>query len=107
MSNPHCVVALQPTTQVSRMTKTQSATVNCVWNETFVFEDIFLSKEEFAAEKIGLNIYSRNFFVVNTLVGCCEFSLQNVYRQTNHEYYRKWVPIVHPDYPEVDTGLLR
>lgn len=38
--------------------------------------------------------------------GQFEFSLENIYRQKGHEYYRRWVPLTLPSEPGAERGYL-
>ncbi len=106
VSDIHCVVTIGPTSRLKRVTRTKYETQNTVFNETYVFEGVLLTDEERAREKIGLNLYDRNTFLANTRIGGIEFSLDNVYRQKNHEYFRKWVSMALPDAPGREQGYL-
>ena len=52
-SDPHCVVTVGPTSRLKEKTQSKFNTVNCQWNETFVFENVMLSDEEYGREKVG------------------------------------------------------
>lgn len=53
----------------SRQTEIQRSTVNCVWDEVFIFEDIQLTEDEFERENIFLHVYEANTFWRNELIG--------------------------------------
>ncbi len=88
------------------MTKTKYETQNTMFNETFVFENVMLSSKEWGCEKVGLILWDRNNFLTNTKIGGIEFSLDNIYRQKQHEYFRKWVPMTLPNAPGKEHGFL-
>jgi len=107
VSDVYCQIAIGPTSRLKRITRTKFETVNTTFNETFVFEEIMLTEEEFNREKIALTLYDRNDFVWNKQIGGIEFSLDNVHRRKNHEYYRKWVPMTNPTTPGKENGFMR
>eukprot|EP00466_Bigelowiella_natans_P007748 jgi/Bigna1/131767/aug1.15_g6475 len=106
-SDVHCEVAIGPTSGMKRTTFTKYETVDMVFNETYVFEGVMLTDDEWKREKVAFTLYNRNSFVPNKSIGEIEFSLSNVYRQKNHEYFRKWVPVTLPESPGKENGFLR
>mmetsp|Transcript_22475 Transcript_22475/g.33520 ORF Transcript_22475/g.33520 Transcript_22475/m.33520 type:complete len:1427 (+) Transcript_22475:66-4346(+) len=106
-SDINCLVTIGPTARLKRVTRTSYETNNTLFNEVFVFENVMLTDDEWKREKIGLNVYDRNDFIANERIGGIEFSLENVYRQKDHEYFRKWMPIVLPQKPGKPQGYLR
>eukprot|EP01006_Ploeotia_vitrea_P045078 TRINITY_DN66894_c5_g6_i1.p1 TRINITY_DN66894_c5_g6~~TRINITY_DN66894_c5_g6_i1.p1 ORF type:complete len:1357 (-),score=756.79 TRINITY_DN66894_c5_g6_i1:54-4124(-) len=104
MSDVLCTLKIGPTLRLRRSTDTKPKTVNCVWEQVFMFEDAMLTHEEFQSEKVSIGVYDRNNFTANELIGSFEFSLSNVYRQRNHEYYRKWTPMLKPHEPKHSEG---
>jgi Ca2+-dependent lipid-binding protein len=91
---------------VLQVTRTKYETQNMLFNETFVFENVMLTPDEWACEKLGLSLWDRNDFLTNKKIGGIEFSLDNIYRQKQHEYFRKWVPITLPEAPGKEHGFL-
>lgn len=69
LSDALCIVELGPLTRDRRSTSLQEATMNAMWNETFEWRDIKLTKEEFATEKIAFSVYHKNDFKRNSLIG--------------------------------------
>lgn len=100
------MIELGPHTRFRRSTDTQPNTNNAVWDQVFLFDSVNLREEEFAAEKLSFNVLNKNDFVRNRLIGSYEFSLGNIYRQKNHQYYRQWVPLTLPEKPENEEGYL-
>mmetsp|Transcript_24644 Transcript_24644/g.34257 ORF Transcript_24644/g.34257 Transcript_24644/m.34257 type:complete len:1388 (+) Transcript_24644:81-4244(+) len=107
LSDVQCKITIGPTLRLRKQTCTKFQTANSVWNEKFVFENVMLTDSQWETEKIALTVVDRNDFTPNAMVGTVEFSLTNIYRQTNHEYYRKWTPIVRPDEPGKDHGCMQ
>ncbi|GAB5368390.1 hypothetical protein AAMO2058_001315100 [Amorphochlora amoebiformis] len=105
-SDIHCELTIGPTSRLKRYTRTKYETNNTVFNEEFFFENVMLTNKEFSREKIGLNLYDRNDFLPNRRIGGIEFSLDNIYRQKGHEYFRKWVPCTLPEAPGKEHGFL-
>eukprot|EP00954_Amorphochlora_amoebiformis_P024661 1367830-Amorphochlora_amoeboformis.AAC.1 len=107
LSDVQCNITIGPKLRLKRTTYTKFQTANSVWNEKFVFENVMLTEDQWKREKIALSVVDRNDFTPNALIGQVEFSLTNIYRQKNHEYYRKWTPIVKPDEPGKDHGWIK
>ena len=38
-----------------------------------------------------------NEFLPNELIGMYSIGLSTLYRNSNHEYYRNWISLIHPD----------
>jgi hypothetical protein len=95
-----------PVSKVYKDTECKYATVNAVWEAKYHFDQMPFSDDEFQREKILFSVYNRNHFQANRLIGSFEFSLSNIHRQRNHQYYRKWVPLAIPDNPDINQGFL-
>lgn len=106
VSHALCVLEMGPNCKFRRTTDTQPNTNNAVWDQVFMFEHVPLRDEEFAQEKLSFSVLNKNDFTRNRLIGSYEFSLGNIYRQKNHQYYRQWVPLTLPEKPENDEGYL-
>eukprot|EP00469_Lotharella_globosa_P005541 CAMPEP_0167793706 /NCGR_PEP_ID=MMETSP0111_2-20121227/13347_1 /TAXON_ID=91324 /ORGANISM="Lotharella globosa, Strain CCCM811" /LENGTH=1364 /DNA_ID=CAMNT_0007686929 /DNA_START=58 /DNA_END=4149 /DNA_ORIENTATION=+ len=107
LSDVQCNVTIGPKLRLKKTTYTKFQTANALFNEKFIFENVMLTKTEWETEKIALSVVDRNDFTPNASIGQVEFSLTNVYRQKNHEYYRKWTPIVRPHEPGKDHGWIQ
>jgi hypothetical protein len=81
--------------------------MNAVWDKVFMWSDVMLTNERFQTEKISFSVQHRANWGRNSLIGSYEFSLGNIYRQKNHQYYELWVPLRKPDKPGFDEGHLK
>lgn len=69
MSDALCVLELGPTLRERRSTTTQHKTMNAVWDQVFLFDDVLLQNHEFQAEKISLSVLHKSDFMRNKLIG--------------------------------------
>ena len=98
------MIKIGPHSKIRKSSATKYSTVNALWDTTYMFEDVMLTDEEFGTEKVTIGAYDRNALFKNELIGSYEFSLENIYRQKGHEYYRKWVPLTVPTDPGYPHG---
>mmetsp|Transcript_8495 Transcript_8495/g.16195 ORF Transcript_8495/g.16195 Transcript_8495/m.16195 type:complete len:1348 (-) Transcript_8495:95-4138(-) len=106
MSDPMTLVQIGPVTGQRRWTEVKRTSINVVWETRFIFNGIRLTSTQFDKEKIHFKVYDRNTFFRNALIGSYEFTLSNVHRQKQHQYYRKWVPLVDPTNHAGERGFL-
>eukprot|EP00753_Platysulcus_tardus_P013875 PLAT3886.1.p1 GENE.PLAT3886.1~~PLAT3886.1.p1 ORF type:complete len:1326 (-),score=569.73 PLAT3886.1:111-4088(-) len=106
MSDPFCTVMVAGQRQY---TDVKRETLNCVWDQRFVFEGLQLSKEGFARENIHVLVYDANVVLDHELIGQFSFGMEKVWQQKEHphQYYRTWVVLSNPNNPEVEQGFLR
>ena len=106
MSDPYANVLFKGLQQQTEITRDA---VNVVWDQTFVFEDVMLTQDEFERENIVIQIFDANVFVRNKLIGQYSFGVEKTWSQPIpiHQFYKKWVLIADPSEPEKIQGYLK
>jgi hypothetical protein len=69
MSDGYCLLQIGPVTREQRTTEIMPKGVSAVWEARFIVDDIELSKDEFEREKISFEVWDKNNFTPNTLIG--------------------------------------
>mmetsp|Transcript_4252 Transcript_4252/g.6336 ORF Transcript_4252/g.6336 Transcript_4252/m.6336 type:complete len:1428 (-) Transcript_4252:52-4335(-) len=100
-------VVVGPSSNLASSSRIRNDVVNVVYNETYSFENVMLSEDEFLREKVVIRVYDKNTFVPNSLIGMCELSMENIYNQKNHQYAKKWLPLRKPETPSFEQGFIR
>lgn len=77
-----------------------------VWNQSFTFPNLMLSDQEFQTGELMIEMFSKNRFFGNSLVGNYSIGLSTLYKNANHEYYNVWLTLSNPEYPEEAQGYL-
>lgn len=111
--NPYAVVTVCGRRE---STVIQRQTTDCLWDTTYVFKDLMLTKDEFERENVYVQVFNANTFTRNSLIGQYSFGLARVHRTKrdaydismhNHQIYRKWVVISDPKKPQLSQGFVR
>lgn len=50
-------------------TEIQRSTVNCVWDQHFIFDNLMLTEDEFERENIYLQVFEANTLARNQIIG--------------------------------------
>eukprot|EP00499_Haloplacidia_sp_CaronLabIsolate_P010402 CAMPEP_0196772422 /NCGR_PEP_ID=MMETSP1104-20130614/2224_1 /TAXON_ID=33652 /ORGANISM="Cafeteria sp., Strain Caron Lab Isolate" /LENGTH=856 /DNA_ID=CAMNT_0042142557 /DNA_START=126 /DNA_END=2693 /DNA_ORIENTATION=+ len=92
-----------------KQTEIQRNTVNCIWDEVFIFENIMLTADEFERENIYVQVFEANTFWRNELIGQYTFGFAKVNRQKEHrhQFFRTWVVLTDPNNPAEEQGFVR
>jgi hypothetical protein len=53
-----------------------------------------------------IELYDHNPIFLNELIGQYSIGLSTMYRSLNHEFYKTWISVFHPDEPNLVTGFL-
>ncbi len=77
-----------------------------VWNQSFTFPNLQLTEQEFQTGELMVEMYSKNRFFGNSLIGNYSIGLSTLYKNANHEYYNVWLTLSNPEYPEEAQGYL-
>jgi C2 domain len=80
-----------------QVTDPEEKTTSVSWNQTFTFSGLELSETDLQKMEILLEIYSKNEFLLNDLIGSTSIGLGTLYKNMNHEFYNIWLPITFPD----------
>mmetsp|Transcript_45036 Transcript_45036/g.102042 ORF Transcript_45036/g.102042 Transcript_45036/m.102042 type:complete len:1451 (+) Transcript_45036:77-4429(+) len=76
------------------------------WNQSKIWSDIELFKEEFESAFIEFNVMARNWFFPNDLVGSASLQLDSVNRRKNQVYAKKWLSL-YADGDPTPKGMLQ
>ena len=76
------------------------ASLNCVFDELFIFNFRNMDKDVFSEGVIRVEIMNANVVTKNDLIGAYTFDASQVYFQKDHEMYRKWVALMNDEDPE-------
>jgi len=77
-----------------------------IWNQSFTFPNLVLSKQEFETGELVIEMFSKNRFFENSLIGNYSIGLSTLYKNPGHEYYNVWLTLSNPEFPEEAQGYL-
>ena len=72
-------------------------TLTPVWNQGFTFQGLMLSEHEVQTTELLFEVYSKNNFFGNDLIGRYSVGLGTLYKNANHEYFNVWLVLSNPD----------
>ena len=81
-------------------------TLTPIWNQSFTFTNLNLSKLEIQKSELTIEIWSKNNFFGNSLIGTYAIGLFTLYKNANHEFYNCWLTLTNPDFPNEAQGYL-
>ena len=77
------------------------------WNQSFTFEGIKLTEQQLQTTDLLIEVYSKNNFFANDLIGLYSIGLSTLYKNANHEFYNMWVVLYNQDEdPEEAQGYV-
>ena len=76
--------------------------LNCVFDEVFIFNLRNLDKDKFQEGVISIKVNNANFLARTQLIGAYVFDASSVYFQKDHEQYRKWVALMNDEDPALN-----
>lgn len=77
-----------------------------VWNQAFSFTNLMLSKVDLMKAELSFEVWSKNNFLGNSLIGTYAVGLFTLYRNANHEFYNCWLTLTSPELPNEAQGYL-
>lgn len=77
-----------------------------VWNQSFTFSNLLLSMNELQASELSFELWSKNNYMGNDLIGLYSIGLHTLYRNANHEFWNCWLTLNSPDSPTEAQGYL-
>ncbi len=94
-SNPYVKITVgqhrpQATDYISR-------NINPTWNQSFTFSGLEFNDQELQTGELMFEVFSRNRFKSNDLIGKYAINLSTLYKNANHEYYNVWLCLTNPD----------
>lgn len=77
------------------------------WNQSFTFEGLKMTEQDLQTTDLVVEVYSKNNFLSNDLIGLYSIGLSTLYKNANHEFYNMWVVLYNQDEdPEEAQGYL-
>jgi len=105
MSNPMVVITCGNLQQ--QATECIQANLSPCWNQTFTFAGMQLTHTELQNAELKFEVFSKNRFKQNDLIGQFSVGLSTLYNNSNHEYYQVWLILLNPDEePDEAQGYL-
>lgn len=81
-------------------------TLNPVWNQSFTFSGLLLNVSDLQASEITFELWSKNNYLGNDLIGIYSVGLHTLYRNANHEFFNCWLTLTSPENPLEAQGYL-
>ena len=81
-------------------------TLTPVWNQAFSFTNLLLTKVALQRSELCFEVYSKNNFLGNSLIGTYAVGLFTLYRNANHEFFSCWLTLTSPEFPNDAQGYL-
>lgn len=84
--------------------------INATWNQTFMYEDLDLSMDEFDSGLILIQVFHANMIFRRELIGQFSFGLKKVHRMPppfRHQVFEKWVILTDPENALEEQGYLK
>jgi Ca2+-dependent lipid-binding protein len=83
------------TQQTTKKYETNSA----IWNQTLTFSGITMNQYELETFEMNIDLFDHNALLTNELIGIYSIGLSTLYRNTNHELYKKWITLFNKEVP--------
>jgi len=81
-------------------------TLTPVWNQSFTFSGLLLTLNELQSSEITFELWSKNNYMGNDLIGLYSIGLHTLYRNANHEFFNMWLTLTSPESPTEAQGYL-
>ena len=81
--------------------------LNPVWNQSFTFTNIMLEDKDFETAELRFEVWNRNRFFDNELIGMYSVGLSTLYRNAGHEFYQVWLTLTSPKSADKSQGFLK
>lgn len=81
-------------------------TLSPSWNQSFTFQGLKLYKQELETTELSFEVFSKNSFFGNSLIGRYAINLSTLYKNANHEFFNSWLTLSNPDDPDEAQGYL-
>ena len=77
------------------------------WNQSFTFEGLKMTEQQLQSTDLAIEVWSKNRFSSNDLIGLYQIGLSTLYKNANHEFYNMWLVLYNQDEdPEEAQGYL-
>ena len=77
-----------------------------IWNQSFTFKQLMMNEYELETWELFFEVYDRNTFLADSLIGASSIGLGTMYRNTNHEFFRCWLSLFNTQRPKESQGYL-
>ncbi len=104
LSNPF--VKIQCIDLVPQATNILYSTLTPIWNQSFTFSNVYLSKADLQKGELTIEVWSKNNFFSNSLIGTYAIGLYTLYKNANHEFYNCWLTLTSPEFETEAQGYL-
>ena len=78
-----------------------------MWNQSLTFNALKMNQYELETFELILELYDHNAIFANELIGQYSIGLSTLHRSLNHEFYKVWIGMFHPDEPNQVAGYLQ
>jgi len=89
-----------------QVTVQREKTNEAIWNQSFTFKGLMMNEYELETWELYFEVYDRNTFFNDALVGACSIGLGTMYRYTKREFYRCWLSLFSEERPKESQGYL-
>ena len=83
-----------------------SQTLTPVWNQSFSFKGLFLNMNELQSSELTFELWSKNNYLGNDLIGVYSVGLHTLYRNAKHEFFSCWLTLTSDENPTESQGYL-
>lgn len=90
----------------SQVTVQKEKTSIAIWNQSFTFKQLVMNDYELETWELSFEVYDRNTFLADSLIGASSIGLGTMYRNTNHEFFRCWLSLFNTQRPKESQGFL-
>jgi len=80
---------------------------SAVWNQSLTFNALKMNQYELETFELILELYDHNAIFQNELIGQYSIGLSTLHRSLNHEFFKVWIGMFHPDEPNRVVGYLQ
>lgn len=95
-SDPFVKVKVADQVQQSQKKYEQNS---ATWNQSLTFSEVLMNEYELETFEMIIELYDHNPIMANELIGQYSIGLSSLHRSLNHEFYKVWVGVFHPDDP--------
>ena len=79
---------------------------SAIWNQSLTFNNVMMNEYELETFELIIELYDHNPIFQNELIGQYSIGLSTLHRSLNHEIYKTWIGLFHPeDYSKVQGYL--
>ena len=99
-------VKIQASNLPVQATDTVEDNLSPSWNQSFTFTGLNLTNQELQSSELTFEVFNRNSFFTNDLIGRYSINLSTLYSNANHEYFNVWLTLSSPEDSDDSQGYL-